>query len=63
MLSHVKQERQLISTHSVIISQLANVSPLEIMDEKGAAPIEPTEWAVSETINFSFYRKLQDHHE
>ncbi|PRQ20821.1 putative valine--tRNA ligase [Rosa chinensis] len=52
VLSQVKEERQLISTQSVIISQLTNVWPLVIMDEKDTAP---TGWAVSNTKNFSFY--------
>ncbi|KAK9926074.1 hypothetical protein M0R45_023327 [Rubus argutus] len=45
VLCGIKEERELMSRQCFIIEKLANVSPLEIIDEEGAAP---TGWAVSQ---------------
>lgn len=56
MLCGIKEERDLMSRQCCIIEKLSNVSPLEIIDEEGAAP---TGWAVSQVNdNLTVYQEI-----
>lgn len=56
VLCGIEEERELMSRQCCIIEKLANVSPLEIIDEEGAAP---TGWAGSQVNdNLTVYLEI-----